>query len=266
MIWSIQIRTELPGDIDQVIADLWELGTAGVQETEDGLFAYFDETADQAAVESHFAGRTVVIETNLPAVSVEEANDRDPILVGTRFVVVPRERIVLPIDAAMAFGSGRHETTQLCLEALERLFKPGDTVFDVGCGSGILSLAAEKLGAARVIAADIDEAGIAVTRRHFSGPVFVGSADGFCAEAADIVLSNITGKANDHIASDLRRICKAGGRIVVSGFTSANAPIRFQAEEILAGGEWQCWICKRDCVDEAGQAGDPNSHPAQWWL
>jgi len=179
---------------------------------------------------------------------------------------VPSDLIVLPIDAAMAFGSGRHETTQLCLEALELYVKSGQTVFDVGCGSGILSLAALKLGAGRVVGADIDEAAISVARRHFPGPLFVGSADGFPAGGADIVICNITAKVNDHIAGDLRRITKQGGRILVSGFIANGAPARFQAERIFRLAEWQCWVCDPALVQMETPNRDENIHNKQWWL
>jgi len=207
----------------------------------------------------------VIVETDLPPVSVQESNDREPVLIGNRFVLVPANRIVLPIDAAMAFGSGCHESTQLCLEALEHYLQPGQIVYDIGCGSGILALAALKLGAARVIAADIDEPALAVARRHFPGPLFAGSADCFRTHSADIVLSNITGSVNDHIAFDLKRIAKPTGLIIISGFTQT-APVCFKPQHILSLGDWECWICHPDDVTPPLPGTNPNEHKSQWWL
>ncbi|MBO4452969.1 MAG: 50S ribosomal protein L11 methyltransferase, partial [Clostridia bacterium] len=86
-----------------------------------------------------------------------------PLPIGERFLVVPSwekaddpTRIVLEIDPASSFGTGRHETTSLCLEALEKLCIPGMNVLDMGCGSGILGIGAALLGAAHADAVDID--------------------------------------------------------------------------------------------------------------
>ncbi len=247
-------------------AELWELGTTGIEETQDGLLVYFEDATELADVSHLLAGREFAVERNLLAVTVAEANDRDPILIGKRFVLVPANRIVLPIDAEMAFGSGRHETTQLCLQALEECLKPGQTVYDVGCGSGILALAALKLGAGLVIASDIDEPAIAVARRHFPGMAFVGSADCFPSESADVVISNITGAVDDHIAFDLKRIVKPDGLVIVSGFTGETAPVRFKTEHKLKSGDWECWLCKPADIEGDAPGQDQNRHKSQWWV
>jgi len=247
-------------------AELWDFGTRGIEETADGLLAYFEDSVELAAVRPLLHEREFTVERDLKPVQVEEASDRDPILIGKRFVLVPAHRIVLPIDAAMAFGSGRHETTQLCLQALEEFVRPGQTVFDVGCGSGILALAALKLGAGLVIASDIDEAAIGIARQHFPGPLFVGSADCFPSHSADIILSNITGPVDDHIASDLKRIAKPGGLLIVSGFTGETAPVRFKAEQVLRLGEWECWLCNPDHITVYEPTDDPNQHKSEWWV
>ncbi len=227
--------------------------------------AYFEDGTPPQQIQQAFAGFATTINKSVSPVAVQEAADREPIRVGSHFLVVPADLIVLPIDAAMAFGSGRHETTQLCLEALEQYVRPGQTVFDVGCGSGILALAAQKLGAASVIGADIDEAAVGVARRHFPGPLFVGSADGFPSSAADLVLCNITASVNDRIATDLQRIAKPTGRVVISGFTAPNVPTRFQPERILRLGDWQCWICNPGRIADSGAGDDPNIHNERWW-
>ncbi|WP_312635274.1 50S ribosomal protein L11 methyltransferase [Oscillibacter sp.] len=88
-----------------------------------------------------------------------------PLNIGSRLLVIPQwekdsvnpgDRVPLILDPGLSFGTGSHATTRLCLEALEQAVKPGDTVLDLGCGSGILSIAALKLGAASATAVDID--------------------------------------------------------------------------------------------------------------
>ncbi|MGH2625876.1 MAG: 50S ribosomal protein L11 methyltransferase, partial [Anaerolineales bacterium] len=87
-----------------------------------------------------------------------------PIPVGSRLLVLPSwfpvppgDRLILRLDPGQAFGTGTHPSTQVCLELLEEHIRPGARVVDLGCGSGILSLAAARLGAGRVLALDVDE-------------------------------------------------------------------------------------------------------------
>ncbi|MFN8458872.1 MAG: 50S ribosomal protein L11 methyltransferase, partial [Anaerolineae bacterium] len=98
-----------------------------------------------------------------------------PARIGRRFVIKPSWRdypaaaddLILEIDPGLAFGSGLHPTTQLCLQILEDMPLAGKTVFDVGTGSGILALAALRLGATQVRAVDIDDVAVRVARENF---------------------------------------------------------------------------------------------------
>ena len=98
-----------------------------------------------------------------------------PMEIGSRIFVVPEwrddqtpeGRVRIEVNAGLAFGTGAHETTRMCLEAIERHVRPGMTVMDVGTGSGILSEAAIKLGAARAFACDTDHGAVIVAREEF---------------------------------------------------------------------------------------------------
>ena len=96
-----------------------------------------------------------------------------PIAVGKKILILPAwieqeetDRVVVRIDPSMAFGTGTHPTTQLCLEMVEEYCMPGIDVIDVGCGSGILSIAAIKLGAKKALAVDIDPLSVKATREN----------------------------------------------------------------------------------------------------
>jgi ribosomal protein L11 methyltransferase len=96
-----------------------------------------------------------------------------PIPVGDRLLVQPswipkpeEDRLIISIDPGMAFGTGVHPSTRLCLQALEKHIKSGDTIADLGCGSGILSIAAARLGAARVLAIDNDPSAVKIAREN----------------------------------------------------------------------------------------------------
>ena len=119
--------------------------------------------------------------------------------VGERFFLVPEwrddpappGRFRIAVNPGMAFGTGVHETTQLCIEALERVVRPGIAVLDVGTGSGILAQAARLLGAAKVYACDIDPVAVAI-----AGNGFIGSVNAVASAKVDVVVANISPEAD----------------------------------------------------------------------
>ncbi len=130
-----------------------------------------------------------------------------PTEVGERFVICPSweryegdgRRIVLRIDPSSSFGTGGHQTTQLCIEQLERLVTPDDRVLDMGCGSGILSAAALLLGARKVLAVDIDEGAVHTARENVKENGF--SDDRFTALCA--LLASVLAKDGTLICSGI---------------------------------------------------------------
>jgi ribosomal protein L11 methyltransferase len=274
-MWSVFLSPANAAQQEEMTAELWERGTAGIMDSADGFRAYFEDeqTARKAALDLA-SNPTDVREEPAPELLPENCEDWEPVYAGTRFVIVPTKRrgefdfgarLVLEVNAAMAFGSGRHETTQLCLEALELYLKPGNTVLDVGCGSGILALAAQKLGAGNVIACDIQEDAIRTAREHFSGSLVQGSADCVSDGFADILLANVSARINDRIAADLRRVLKPNGLLITSGFIADNVPRSFHPSNEMQRGEWLCWICTADGIRPLETVGDANVHSLNWY-
>src|SRR5215471_10804929 len=160
-MFSLEIECD-PEDRELLIAELWEQGSEGIVELGPGAVrAFFDDTADRRALRSQFPGAREREEEQHDWVQ----SSRDllqPIRVGHRFFLVPEwrddpapdGRFRITINPGMAFGTGVHETTQLCIEALEDFLRPGMNVLDVGTGSGILAKAAALLGAGTVTACD----------------------------------------------------------------------------------------------------------------
>src|ERR1035441_9518496 len=117
-----------------------------------------------------------------------------PLVIGWKFFVAPERsdhaapdgRICIAVNTGTAFGTGVHETTRLCMEALEDYRQPGMSVLDVGTGSGMLAKAAKLLGAGNVTACDTDPMAVEI-----AGQGFVGSVDAVASGAVDLVMANI---------------------------------------------------------------------------
>lgn len=225
-------------DKDFTIADLWETGSTGIVEVEDRddiahLRAFFDDDARQPGLLARFGGTAQPADTRDWVAFARE--HLKPMQIGQRIFVIPEwhdeptppGRIRIVINAGLAFGTGAHETTRLCLESIERHVKPGATVIDIGTGSGILSEAALKLGAAHAYASDTDPSAVIVARENFERagadvPVFTGSADSVATAVADIVVANISPAWIAELAPEWIRILKPGGIGILSGFEAAD--------------------------------------------
>jgi len=194
-----------------LIADLYEAGTRGVIEHDGWVEAFFDDRETAAKFGDP---------REAPDVDwVQRTEDAwPPLLVGEKFFLVapwrteptPAGRFRLEINPGQQCGTGQHPCTQKCLEAMERIIEPGDSVLDVGSGSGILSIAAKLLGAGSVIACDIDPE--AATHEV---PFFVGSVDAVRDNAFDVVVANINEDVIGKMRPDLERVAP---RRVLSGF------------------------------------------------
>ena len=192
-----------------------------------------------------------------------------PVLrVSSRLVVCPTWRsyrprhgeAVIRLDPGMAFGTGQHPTTLMCLRALEELLRPGMDVLDLGTGSGILALAAARLGATSVLALDIDPQAAAVARENvrLNGleavvQVAEGGLDEALRAAFDLAMANISASVIVEMASALAAVLRPGGLLIVAGFSvesadrvsSGLARTGFIVERALADGDWRALIARR---------------------
>ena len=162
--------------------------------------------------------------------------------------------INIGLDPGMAFGSGTHETTELCLRALEKYCKTGDHVLDVGTGSGILAIAAAKLGAAEVLAIDLDENAVKVATENveYNGVdhrvwVSHGNLTDGVGETYDIVVANILADVICLLAKDVKKFLNPQGIFITSGIIADKADMVRRAlteagltvTETTEKGEWR---------------------------
>jgi ribosomal protein L11 methyltransferase len=181
----------------------------------------------------------------------------DPIHIGERIWVVPSwhaapepDALVLELDPGLAFGTGSHSTTRLCMEWLEQSVIPYQSVLDYGCGSGILAILAKKCGANPVIGIDIDPQAVESARQNSErnhADVTYGLPDDCPEGRFDIVVANILSNPLKLMASMLCARVKPGGRIALSGILARQADevaaVYAQWIDIGVWREHDGWVC-----------------------
>ena len=160
--------------------------------------------------------------------------------VGPSWHEPPGGRVAVRLDPGLAFGTGTHPTTRLMLLFLERQIKGGERVLDYGCGSGILAIAAAKLGAARVDGVDVDPQALATARANARAngiELLASLPEALPAAAYDIVVSNILAQPLILLAPLLAARIASGGQIALAGILEA------QAAEV--GAAYSAWLDAR---------------------
>ena len=166
---------------------------------------------------------------------------------------------IIDIDPGMAFGTGTHETTRMCINAIEKYMKQGDSLIDIGCGSGILSIAAAHLGAQRVIAVDLDKLAVKVSKENvelngFSDTVDVryGDLTEVIDEKADVIVANIIADIIAKLSENIADFMKKDGYFISSGIINDKKDVvisklidnNFEIVEERNDGEWNCIVCR----------------------
>lgn len=182
---------------------------------------------------------------------------------GGRIVVVPSwiehehkpGQVPVRLDPGQAFGTGHHETTRLCLAALDGLARPGITMLDVGTGSGVLSIAAAKLGVPRIVAIDIDPVAAEIARKNCDAngvgervEISAGTLGPEHPGRYELVLSNISTPANTALAGTFGIVVKPAGDLVLSGILTVDAgkviaAMQAHGFEHLSTAEERDWCC-----------------------
>ena len=160
---------------------------------------------------------------------------------------------VIEIDPGMAFGTGTHETTGMCVRLVEKYVKPGDTAIDIGTGTGILAIAAAHMGAKRVLATDLDAVAVRVAKENVKINGFEGAIEMRCGdllevvdEQADVVIANIIADVIIGLAAPEKPYVADGGVFICSGIAvnrledvlAALGAAGYEVLDTLVEGEW----------------------------
>jgi ribosomal protein L11 methyltransferase len=258
------LRVSCPAEeVDVVSADLWEQGTAGIREQESGtqtvLIAAFETDLAREQLLEQFANYE-------PEWLAEEATDWAEYVksswpareVGDRLFVAPvwstaktpADRVRVVHNPGLASGTGEHPCTLLALEALERLSPKAARVVDVGTGSGMLAIAALRLGARQALALDTDFEALQVARENFQlnglkPQLVAGSCNALGSGCSTLTVANISGTVLLSMFDDLLRITSPNGHLILTGFPEWELAV---FRELLPGAtvsgmnEWRCVV------------------------
>lgn len=202
--------------------------------------ALFDEGIDAAKIMANLQQKTKLSNLQYSTEIIQEQDwvratqsQFDPIRITDHLWIVPTwhsapnaDAINIVLDPGLAFGTGSHPTTHLCLAWLTQAVSPQDTVLDYGCGSGILAIAAKKLGASNVVGTDIDAQAIQSSLYNAEQNKVIAEfyhASKYQTHEFDMVVANILSSALSVLAPALAKSCKSGGKIALSGILKEQA-------------------------------------------
>lgn len=214
-----------PRDVELTLAECYGQGAFSVEEQDIPgavrlLVYYYDPVEGSEVVDESVDWQAI---SDKPWVPIE---------IGERWWLVPPDydgdtppgHIRLEYLRGQAWGTGSHATSQCCLRAIEKYLTPDDVFVDIGIGSGILSIAARKLGARVVAGCDIDHPSAVIAHANAGEPVFTGSARSIRDRSVDLIAANINAVMLSNLAADLKRILKPTGKLIGSGFKIEETP------------------------------------------
>lgn len=243
-------------------------GYFSVEENIDEIIEYIKEKLEEI--------RSMGIDIGEGTLEYQKVNEEDwannwkkyykPTKIGENIVIKPiweeykesKEDIVIDLDPGMAFGTGTHETTRMCIEALEKYIKEDTVVFDIGTGSGILAIAAAKLGAKNVLGVDLDPVAVESAKENVEFnkldniEILEGNLLDVVEGKADLVVANIIAEVICILVDDVKKVLNKGGLFITSGIIHDRCEIvinkleesGFEVVEINKDGEWNCIIGK----------------------
>lgn len=263
--WSVLV-VEVPAGIEEEVAAVLADSGLGAEVAPAGpglaeIRVFLEEGADREGWVERARSVLAAHGASARGIRVESLEDRRwveayqaalrPIPLGERFVVLPGDAFEIPaareglrLVPGMAFGTGEHETTRMCAEALERAVEPGSCWMDLGTGTALLALVASRCGARRVLAVDTDPEAVRVARETVARNggdaaigVVLGSTEARGDERFDGVVANIAASFFLREAAALAACLRPGGRLLATGFLAEDLE---EIEPALMGAGFRC--------------------------
>lgn len=288
-VGAMGLTIEDPNDIVELTkrVDDWDFIDDSLFQSEfEGIIikAYYSELEDLISIVEKVKNRLEIEpvlagEKLLGKVIISTVDEKDwaeswkqyykPKRIGEKIVIKPtwedfEEKpgdIIIELDPGMAFGTGTHETTIMCAEALESHVKTNSTVFDIGCGSGVLSIVAAKLGAKEVIGVDLDEVCVKVSNENIEMnkvediiEIRKGNLLDVVKGKANIIVANIIAEIIASITGDIGSFLEEDGLFISSGIIIEKIPLvenalvenGFKILEVRKMNSWACIIASKN--------------------
>ncbi|MEP9852072.1 50S ribosomal protein L11 methyltransferase [Staphylococcus aureus] len=273
----IEDSQDLKQDFEDKYGELFELNANDYPEQGVRLKAYFNELEYTESFSKNLLNSISQLDSldqtifNYKAQKIHEQdwenewkNYFHPFRASEHFTIVPSwetydkeedSELCIELDPGMAFGTGDHPTTSMCLKAIETYVKPNDSVIDVGTGSGILSIAAHLLGVQRIKALDVDEMAVKVAKENFSKnncehaiEAVPGNLLTEETEKFDVVIANILAHIIEEMIEDAYNVLNEGGYFITSGIIeekheSIIKHMKRSGFEIISINHDNSWVC-----------------------
>jgi len=238
-----------PFNAELISGIMWDFDITGLMEDDDHITVFTSGSSKDSEDQFNQALKKIQKDNLISSFKIEKEiledqnwnrlweKSREVIRVSDRIIIKPTfkdystkaNEIVLTIDPKMSFGTGEHQTTKLILKALEKVVRPGMKVLDVGSGTGILSIAAVKLGAGKVVAVDFDEICFENCRENCvinevdsSFEILTGEIDDVKEKDFDLILANIQKNVLLEIAEKIRQRLNENGMVILSGLLTSD--------------------------------------------
>jgi len=272
---DVEYKKKHPGDWDYFDEDLLQVKDGaiikGYYKDDENFKEYYRYIEESVANLGEFG-----IDKGKGLVTFSKVNEEDwennwkkyykPTKIGNKIVVKPiwesyeakEDEVIVELDPGMAFGTGTHETTRMCVEALEKYVTPNSTVFDIGTGSGILAIVAAKLNAEKAIGVDLDPVAVDSAKQNVEYnkisniEILHGNLMEVVDGKAEVVVANIIADIIMFLAGDVKKFIKPEGYFISSGIIKdRRADVEnklvecgFKIEEVNVQGEWVCIVAK----------------------
>lgn len=241
IMWQVKIPFKLDEEKEKIILSSYLHNSKGIEELENSLLVFFDNQEDVQVFKTTLSDEKIFVEKvsdKIDWLSKWKKFHRNiklpPFIIVPSFkksIKIPKDLKKIVINPSFAFGTGSHPTTKMCIKFLVDVVKKGDRVLDLGCGSGILAICSENLGADKVLAVDIDEIALKEAKKNIlrNRCKRITLSNSMDAESEfDIIVCNILLNTILELKPQIENLLKKDGRLILSGI------LKEQSKDVLS--------------------------------